>query len=69
VHRPLVDLPVGMRAMMVEVSPEIEQGSSSDPEHKYLNEGLARGATKVLFRPVEAEVLIREVQTCLAGET
>ena len=42
--------------------------SSSVPDRRHLAEGLARGATKVLFRPLEPEVLLREIETCLADK-
>jgi hypothetical protein len=41
--------------------------SSSLADPAALADGLALGAAKVLFRPLEPKVLLREIEICLAG--
>jgi two-component system, cell cycle response regulator len=40
--------------------------SSTSSDEGFLAEGMALGAARVLFRPVEPEVLLRGVESCLA---
>jgi two-component system cell cycle response regulator len=40
--------------------------SSTAASEAALSDGYELGATRVLFRPLEPEILVREVETCLA---